>query len=92
VVLPYRSATGSQQAALARAFGLPVVATRTGALAVDVHDDVDGLLVEVGDAEAWEAALRRVLEPATWARLASGARDRGAVGVPWADYLRAVLG
>jgi glycosyltransferase involved in cell wall biosynthesis len=92
VVLPYRSATGSQQAALARAFGLPVVATRTGALAVDVHDDVDGLLVEVGHADAWEAAVRRVLEPATWARLASGARDRGADDVPWADYLRAVLG
>jgi glycosyltransferase involved in cell wall biosynthesis len=94
VLLPYRTATGTQQAGLARAFGLPVVATRVGALAVDVRDDVDGILCDPGDVEALATAVRRALEPERWASMATAARTRAAQDPAgaWAPYLTAVLG
>jgi glycosyltransferase involved in cell wall biosynthesis len=93
-VLPYRSATGSQQAALARAFGLPVVATRVGALEIDVHDGTDGLLCPPDDVASLAAALREALEPAVHERLAAGARARAAIAddAQWHDYLESILG
>jgi glycosyltransferase involved in cell wall biosynthesis len=63
--------------ALAR--GLPVIGTRTGAIAELVGDDA-GLVVAPGDAGALSAALANVLDDASLrARLAAGAcraRDR----------------
>jgi glycosyltransferase involved in cell wall biosynthesis len=57
--------------ALAR--GLPVVGTRTGAIAELVGGDA-GLVVPAGDAAALSAALARLLDdPALRARLAAGA-------------------
>jgi glycosyltransferase involved in cell wall biosynthesis len=46
----------------ALAVGTPVIATRTGGVAEVVRDDVNGLLVEPGDTEAFTAAVRRYLE------------------------------
>ncbi len=94
VVLPYRSATGSQQAALARAFGLPVVATRVGAFVDDVHDGVDGLLCDPDDVGSLAQALRAVLEPDRHAGLAAASRVRGSAddGAAWHAYVAAVLG
>jgi glycosyltransferase involved in cell wall biosynthesis len=58
--------------ALAR--GLPVIGTRTGAIA-DLVGDAAGIVVSPGDAGALSAALSRVLDdPALRARLAAGAR------------------
>jgi glycosyltransferase involved in cell wall biosynthesis len=58
--------------ALAR--GLPVVSTRTGAIA-DLVGEEAGLLVSPGDVDALSEALSRVLEDASLhARLAAGAR------------------
>jgi glycosyltransferase involved in cell wall biosynthesis len=42
--------------------GVPVIASRLGALAEIVHDEMDGLLVTPGDVVAWECALCRVVE------------------------------
>lgn len=79
VVLPYRSATASQNARLAHAYGLPVIATRVGSFAADVEDGVDGLLVPPGDPEALAAALRSLADLELWERLRAGARRRAAV-------------
>ena len=76
VVLPYRAATASQNARLAHAYGLPVVATRVGSFVDDVRDGVDGLLVPPDDAEALAAALRSLAAPDCWERLRDGARRR----------------
>ncbi|WP_432542506.1 glycosyltransferase [Kineococcus sp. SYSU DK002] len=57
VVLPYRSGTASQNAVLAFAHGLPVVATRVGSFPAQVRDGVDGLLVEPGSPAALARAV-----------------------------------
>lgn len=64
----------------AMASGRPVVATDAGSIPEAVTDDVEGLLVPQGDAEALAAALERlVAEPALADRLgAAGARRAAA--------------
>lgn len=55
--------------------GIPVIASRLGALAEVVHDDVDGLLVPPGDVGAWAAAFQRLTdEPSLLERLRAGVR------------------
>jgi glycosyltransferase involved in cell wall biosynthesis len=54
--------------------GLPIIASRIGALATLVEEGVNGLLVEPGDAGALAGAVRRI---ASDGRLESGLR-RGA--------------
>ena len=44
------------------AAGLPVIASRQGALAERVNDGVDGLLVPPGDVAAWRATLQRLVD------------------------------
>jgi len=57
----------------ARAAGLPVVASRLGALEEKVHDGVDGILFPPGDAGALRQVLVRLAEqPGLLARLRSG--------------------
>jgi glycosyltransferase involved in cell wall biosynthesis len=42
--------------------GLPVIASRLGVLADVVRDGVDGLLATPGDADAWQAAMQRLVD------------------------------
>jgi len=57
------------------AAGVPVIASRVGALAEAVRDGEDGLLVAPGDAVAWRAALARLVEePGLLAKLQSSVR------------------
>ncbi len=90
LVLPYRSGTASQNALIALQFGVPVIATRAGAIADAVVDGVNGLLCEPGDAEDLRRAIDALYEPGTLERLRAGISppdpDRA-----WDDYL-AVLG
>lgn len=60
------------------ALGVPVVATRTGGVPELVEHDRSGLLVEPGDPEALAAAIREAADAETRAKLAEGARLRGA--------------
>ncbi|MCK2221209.1 glycosyltransferase family 4 protein [Actinomadura sp. ATCC 31491] len=74
LVLPYRSATASQNVWLAHEHGVPVIATRVGALADHVTDGVDGLLVEPGDVGALRAAIERFYASGEPERLRSGVK------------------
>lgn len=77
VVLPYRRATGSAVASQALAYGLPLVATRTGGLEEVVEDGVNGLLVAPGDVAGLAAALEALLDRERREGLAAGARRLG---------------
>ncbi|WP_049577210.1 glycosyltransferase family 4 protein [Nonomuraea sp. SBT364] len=74
LVLPYRNATASQNVWLGHEHGVPVIATRVGALADHVTDGVDGLLVEPGDAGALRAAIERFYASGEPERLRSGVK------------------
>ncbi|GAA1619317.1 glycosyltransferase [Nonomuraea maheshkhaliensis] len=91
LVLPYRSATASQNVWLAHEHGVPVIATRVGALADHVTDGVDGLLVEPGDAEALRAAIERFYASGEPERLRSGVKAVDPEPF-WSAYAGALLG
>ncbi|GAA0927539.1 glycosyltransferase family 4 protein [Nonomuraea longicatena] len=59
LVLPYRHATASQNVWLGHEHGVPVIASRVGALGDHITDGVDGLLVEPGDVGQLRAAIER---------------------------------
>lgn len=58
----------------AQALGIPVIASRIGALPELVEDGINGLLVPPGDAGALARALERLSSPDEVVRLQSGAR------------------
>ncbi|SDG65231.1 Glycosyltransferase involved in cell wall bisynthesis [Sinosporangium album] len=91
LVLPYRSATASQNVWLGHEHGVPVIATTVGGLADHVTDGVDGLLVEPGSPEALAGALARFYAPGEPERLRAGVK---AVDPDphWATYLDTLLG
>jgi glycosyltransferase involved in cell wall biosynthesis len=89
LVLPYRSATASQNVWLGHEHGVPVIATRVGALADNVTDGVDGLLVEPGSAEALGEALRRFYRPGEPERLRAGVKPVDPEPY-WAAYVETV--
>ena len=89
LVLPYRSATASQNALIAFQFGRPVIATRAGAIAEAVEDGVNGILCAPGDAGDLARAIGLLYEPGTLERLRRGVPPVDARPL-WADYLAAV--
>lgn len=91
LVLPYRSATASQNVWLGHEHGVPVIATRVGALADNVSDGVDGLLVEPGSVSELAEALKRFYEPGMPQRLRAGVRPVDPEPY-WAAYLDTLLG
>jgi hypothetical protein len=90
LVLPYRSATGSQAAWTAFQFGVPVIASKAGALADDITPGVDGLVVAPGDVDDLAQALHRFYEPGR--PEAMRARVKPVDPAPyWEAYLSALL-
>jgi glycosyltransferase involved in cell wall biosynthesis len=90
LVLPYRSATASQNAWLGHEHGLPVIATRVGALAHHITDGVDGMLIEPGSVDAITDAITRFYAEGEPERLRQGVK---AVDPDpyWATYAAALL-
>jgi glycosyltransferase involved in cell wall biosynthesis len=86
LVLPYRSATGSQNVWMAFEHGIPVVATRVGAFPEQVRDGADGLLCEPGDAASLARALERLYLPGALERLRRAVRRPDHEPV-WTAYL-----
>ncbi|MFS2292998.1 MAG: glycosyltransferase family 4 protein [Actinomadura sp.] len=91
LVLPYRTATASQNVWMAYEHGLPVIATDVGGFADQVRDGVDGLICAPGDVASLAKALRRFYEPGEPERLRSGVRPVDHAPV-WAAYLDALTG
>ncbi|MBV2362891.1 glycosyltransferase family 4 protein [Streptomonospora nanhaiensis] len=89
VVLPYRTATATQNVWLAHEHGLPVVATRAGALPEQVADGVDGLLCAPGDPADLAGALARLYAPGEVERLRAGVRAADPAPV-WDAYVDAL--
>jgi len=69
LVLPYRSGTASQNALIAHQFGVPVIATRAGAIADAVVDGVNGLLCTPEDVADLARAINTLYEPGVLERL-----------------------
>jgi glycosyltransferase involved in cell wall biosynthesis/SAM-dependent methyltransferase len=63
LVLPYRTATGSQGVWTAFEFGVPAIATRAGHLADDIREGIDGFVVEPDDVDALADGLNRFYQP-----------------------------
>jgi glycosyltransferase involved in cell wall biosynthesis len=68
VVLPYSSASQSGVIPIAAAHGLPVIATKVGALSEQIEDGVSGWLIPSDDAQALTRAIREVLSNLQQAR------------------------
>jgi glycosyltransferase involved in cell wall biosynthesis len=90
LVLPYRTATASQNVFMAYEHGVPVIATRAGTLADHVRDGVDGLLCDPDDVESLTDALRSFYAPGEPARLRAGVKPVDAEP-HWSAYLEQLL-
>ncbi|MBO2448456.1 glycosyltransferase family 4 protein [Actinomadura barringtoniae] len=72
LVLPYRSATASQNVWMAYEHGIPVIATRVGGFAAQIRDGVDGLICEPDDVGSLTDALKRFYAPGEPEKLREG--------------------
>lgn len=90
VVLPYRTATATQNVWLAHEHGVPVVATRAGTLPDHVREGVDGLLCRAGDEADLARALKEFYTPGTPERLRSAVRPV-APEPHWRSYIERLL-
>lgn len=94
LVLPYRSGTASQNALIAQQFGLPVIATRVGAVVATVEDGVNGILCEPDDPGDLARAISRLYEPGVLEKLRLGvqAPDTSAAWVHYVDTVNRACG
>lgn len=89
-VLPYRSATATQNVWLAHEHGVPVIATRAGTLPDHVREGVDGLLCDPGDAEDLARVLGEFYAPGMPEKLRAGVRPVDP-DPHWEAYVRRLL-
>lgn len=89
LVLPYRSGTASQNALIALQFGIPVVASRAGAVAAAIQDGVNGILCSPGDVTDLTRAIGRLYQPGMLDQLRLGVRPPD-TGPAWDQYIAAV--
>lgn len=90
LVLPYRSATASQNAWVAFEHGVPVISTRAGSLGEQVTDGVDGVLAEPDDLADLTAALNRFYTAGMPEKLRAGVKPLDAAPV-WQRYLATLV-
>lgn len=90
LVLPYRTATGSQAVSTAFQFGVPVIATRAGHLADAVRPGVDGEVAAPDDVDSLADAIRRFYAPGRPLALRAGVRPPDP-DPAWHNYLKAIM-
>jgi glycosyltransferase involved in cell wall biosynthesis len=89
---PHREVFQSGVLQVAAAFGVPVVASRVGAIPEVIRDGETGVLVPPGDAAALAAALVRLLgDPALARRLGAAAAEEARTRFAWRRVAREVL-
>jgi D-inositol-3-phosphate glycosyltransferase len=89
VVLPYRTATGSQQPRLAFAHGVPVIITPIAGLLEQVSDGADAVVAARPDPDAIATAIDRFYGDGEWLRLRHGVCQPDAA-MEWSRYLAAL--
>lgn len=91
-VFPYRAVYQSGALHVAQFFGVPVVATRVGAIPEVIDDGESGLLVAPGDPEALAQALLRLLDdPDLALRLGRRAREDALGRFAWKTVAETIL-
>jgi len=90
LVLPYRSATASQNVWMAHEHGIPVIATRVGSFPEQVADGVDGLLCDPDDVASLTEALNRFYAPGEPQRLRAAVRPVDDAPL-WDAYVKSLL-
>ena len=92
IVFPYRDLYPSTTVHLAQTFGVPIIATRVGAMSEVIEDGETGLLVPPDDPDALGDAIARVLEdPALAERLGESARIAAGERFNWTAVAREFL-
>jgi glycosyltransferase involved in cell wall biosynthesis len=91
LVLPYTSGTGTQMVRVAQVHGVPVIASRIGAVPDQVDDGVDGLLVDPGDVDGLAEAIRSLYAPGRLEQLRSAVRPPDDAPI-WEQYVATVTG
>lgn len=91
LVAPYTSASQSGVVAIAAGFGLPVIATRTGGLPEQIHEDVTGILVSPGSVSELASAIEMLLDdPARAQALGQNLREDTLTNRNWDTIAAAV--
>jgi hypothetical protein len=90
LVLPYRTATGSQAVWTGFEFGVPVIATRAGHLADDVTAGVNGLVAEPDNVASLEGCLHTFYQPGVPERMRGDVHPVDPQPY-WDRYLRVLL-
>ena len=90
MLIPYRTATGSQAVWAGFEFGVPVLTTSAGHLADDVRDGVDDIIARPDDVDSLRDALYRFYEPGNPERMREQVRPVDPASY-WDSYLKALL-
>ena len=78
VLLPYKSASQSGIVTNTFLYGKPIIGTRVGALSEVIIDNVNGLLVDIGDYKGFARAMKRILSDCSlYDKLCNGALSFG---------------
>lgn len=76
IVIPYREASQSGPASIAVALGIPVIATKVGGLIEQIHDGINGILIEPNNPEEIVRAIKTILDdPNLLYRFSKGAKS-----------------
>jgi glycosyltransferase involved in cell wall biosynthesis/SAM-dependent methyltransferase len=90
LVLPYRSATGSQGVWTGFEFGVPVIATRVGNLPDSIRVGIDGLLADPDNVESLAKMINQFYQPGVPERMRIDVKPVDP-GPFWDRYLDALL-
>lgn len=89
IILPYRDATQSGVVANAFAAGVPIIASRVGALVDVLDEEINALLVPPGDPHRLAEAIARLASDTKLARrLAQGAAATATSKLAWSEIAR----